>query len=228
MAICCAREICYNNRWVPRINASNGALIEEPSNVGASTAVYLEFLTEAYKPRAYWFVVPENTRRLMLSSALIVFAVEDEDQTPQAVSALLLSILGIKVYQYYTPFVNPTDGQFSELTQGVLMAMFLAALMARVQAMDQSDEAQTKISILLIAVVSVTFVVLSAFIVKEFRNELKKDEKVARQSMSLLKATVTGTTTTTTKAPETDLPKGTPMDAEEETKGGEGSVGTTL
>ena len=55
--------------------------------------------------------------------------------------------------------------------------------------------------------------------------------KVARQSMSLLKATVTGkstTTTTTTKAPETELPKGTPMDAEEETKGGEESVGTTL
>ena len=107
--------------------------------------------------------------------------------------------------------------------------MFLAALMKQMQAMSESDEAQTKISILLIAVVSVSFVVLSAFIVKEFRNELKKDEKVARQSMSLLKATVTGTTTTTTtKAPETDLPKGTPMDAEEETKGGEESVGTTL
>ena len=123
-----------------------------------------------------------------------------EDPTPQAVSALLLSILGIKVYQYYTPFVNPTDGQFSELTQWVLVAMFLAALMKRVQAMNESDEAQTKISILLIAVVSVSFVVLSAFIVKEFRNELKKDEKVARQSMSLLKATVTGTTTMTKAA----------------------------
>ena len=216
----------YNAGWIPQVD-EEGNLVQEQSNVEDST-IYLAFLTEAYKPRAYWFVVPENTRRLMLSSALIVFAVEDEDQTPQAVSALLLSILGIKVYQYYTPFVNPTDGQFSELTQGVLMAMFLAALMARVKATNESDEAQTKISILLIAVVSVSFVVLSAFIVKEFRNELKKDEKVARQSMSLLKATVTGTTTTTTKAPETDLPKGTPMDAEEETKGGEESVGTTL
>ena len=46
--------------------------------------------------------------------------------------------------------------------------------------------------------------------------------------MSLLKALVTGTTTATTKAPETELPKGTPMDAEEETKGGEESVGTTI
>ena len=216
----------YNAGWIPQVD-EEGNLVQEQSNVEDST-IYLAFLTEAYKPRAYWFVVLENTRRLLLSSALIVFAVEDEDQTPQAVSALLLSILGIKVYHYYTPFVNPTDGQFSELTQGVLMAMFLAALMARVKATNESDEAQTKISILLIAVVSVSFVVLSAFIVKEFRNELKKDEKVARQSMILLKATVTGTTTTTTKAPETDLPKGTPMDAEEKTKGGEESVGTTL
>ena len=219
----------YNAGWIPQVD-EEGNLVQEQSNVEDST-IYLEFLTEAYKARTYWFVVVENTRRLLLSSALIVFAVEDEDPTPQAVSALLLSILGIKVYHYYTPFVNPTDGQFSELTQWVLVAMFLAALMARVKATNESDEAQTKISILLIAVVSVSFVVLSAFIVKEFRNELKKDEKVLRGSVNLVKKTMVTrktTTKTTTKAPETDLPKGTPMDAEEETKGGEESVGTTL
>lgn len=219
----------YNAGWIPQVD-EEGNLVQEQSNVDEST-LYLAFLTEAYKARTYWFVVLENTRRLLLSSALIVFAVGDEDPTPQAISALLLSILGIKVYQYYTPFVNPTDGQFSELAQWVLVAMFLAALMKRVQAMNESNEAQTKISILLIAVVSVSFVVLSAFIVKEFRNELKKDEKVARQSMSLLKATVTGKTTTpttTTKPPKTELPKGSPMDGEEEAKGGEESLGSTL
>ena len=216
--------LIYNAGWIPQVD-EEGNLVQEQSNVEDST-IYLAFLTEAYKPRAYWFVVPENTRRLMLSSALIVFAVEDEDQTPQAVSALLLSILGIKVYQYYTPFVNPTDGQFSELTQGVLMAMFLAALMARVKATNESDEAQTKISILLIAVVSVSFVVLSAFIVKEFRTEMNKDKNALRGSVNAVKALMTGKSTT--KAPETELPKGTPMVGEKEAKGGEESVGTTL
>ena len=51
-----------------------GNLVLEPSNVDEST-LYLAFLTEAYKARTYWFVVVENTRRLLLSSALIVFAV---------------------------------------------------------------------------------------------------------------------------------------------------------
>ena len=72
----------YNAGWIPQVD-EEGNLVQEQSNVEDST-IYLAFLTEAYKPRAYWFVVPENTRRLMLSSALIVFAVEDEDQTPQA------------------------------------------------------------------------------------------------------------------------------------------------
>ena len=35
----------------------------------------------------------------------------------QAVAALLISLASIKVYQYYSPFVDPTDDQFSELAQ---------------------------------------------------------------------------------------------------------------
>ena len=61
----------YNAGWIPQVD-EDGNLVQETSNVDESTR-YLAFLTEAYKPRAYWFVVPENTRRLMLSSALIVF-----------------------------------------------------------------------------------------------------------------------------------------------------------
>ena len=216
--------LIYNAGWIPQ-DDEDGNIVQETSNVDESTR-YLAFLTEAYKPRAYWFVVPENTRRLMLSSALVVFAVEDNDPTPQAVSALLLSTLSIKVYQYYTPFANPTDGQFSELAQWVLFAMFLAALMKQMQAMNESDEAQTKISILLIAVVSVSFVVLSAFIVKEFRTEMNKHKNALRGSVNAVQALMTGKSTT--KAPETELPKGIPMDGEEEAKGGEESVGTTI
>ena len=62
---------------------------------------------------------------------------------------------------------------------------------------------------------------------KEFRNELKKDEKVLRGSVNLVKKAMV-TRKTTTKAPETELSKGTPMNGEEEARGCEESVGTTI
>jgi hypothetical protein len=172
----------HDDAWEGIMDEETGRLVQEPSHVGDSTR-HLAFLTEQYTPRTFWFVVPENTRRLLLSSALIVFAVGSNDAgtAPQAVAALLLCVVGIKVYHYYTPFVHASDDQFSELAQWVLASMFLAALMARVQAMDESSESQEKIGILLILVVLSAFGVLFWFIVKEVRNEVQKGSEIVRR-----------------------------------------------
>ena len=108
-------------------------------------------------------------------------AVRHRSRQWQAVAALLLCVVGIKVYHYYTPFVHASDDQFSELAQWVLASMFLAALMARVQAMDESSESQEKIGILLILVVLSAFGVLFWFIVKEVRNEVQKGSEIVRR-----------------------------------------------
>ena len=56
------------------------------------------------------------------------------------------------------------------------MAMFLAALMIRVDECNEGDEqAQAQMSGLLITVVVIPFLVMLWFIVKEFRNELKAE-----------------------------------------------------
>ena len=65
---------------------------------------YLGFLAEAFQPRAFWFIIFENARRLLLSSALIIFAAGSDDTgtVPQAIAALLICTFSIKVYQYCT------------------------------------------------------------------------------------------------------------------------------
>ena len=52
---------------------------------------YLGFLAEAFQPRAFWFIIFENVRRLLLSSALIIFAAGSDDAgtTPQAIDTCL-------------------------------------------------------------------------------------------------------------------------------------------
>ena len=63
---------------------------------------YLGFLAEAFQPRAFWFIIFENVRRLLLSSALIIFAGDETGTAPQAIAALLICVFSIKVYQYCT------------------------------------------------------------------------------------------------------------------------------
>ena len=230
----------YDDAWVPRTDEATGLLALEPSLVSDRTR-YLAFLTEAYRPRTFWFIILENNRRLLLSSVLVIFAVKSEDTgtAPQAVSALLLCIVGIKVYHYYTPFVNPTDNAYSELVQWVLASMFLAALMIRVQATNEGSEAQAKMSALLILVALSAFVVLFWFIVKEFRNELKKDEKALRQSLGVAASIMEkkppkikpgkGTSLDDKKTTLKSKPgKGTPMDGKKVKEKKDDPLGSTL
>ena len=75
--------------------------VKEPSHVGEKTR-YLGFLTEAFEPRAFWFVIFENIRRLLLSSVLMIFMLGSNDTgtASQAIVALIICLFSIKVYQY--------------------------------------------------------------------------------------------------------------------------------
>ena len=70
------------------------------------------------------------------------------------------------------------------MNQGVLAAMFLAALMIRVDESNEGDEtAQAQMSGLLITVIVIPFLVMLWYIIKEFRSELNKDvEAIQRMS----------------------------------------------
>ena len=162
------------------------------------------------------------SRRLLLSSVLIIFASGSNDTgtaAAQAVAALLLCVASIKVYQYYRPFSADSDDQFSELVQWVLAAMFLAALMIRVDTSSESvNNAQAQMSGLLITVVLCAFIVLFWFVVKEFRNELNKDKAAVRRATNQLLSNV--------KLPLEKASRDVPLEAEQ--MHDENTLGSTI
>ena len=72
----------------------------------------------------------------------------------------------------------------------MLAALFLAALMIRVDEDNADGDSQAQVSALLVLVVSAVFVALLFFMIKEVRSELRKDFKAIRErSVSLDRAT---------------------------------------
>merc|ERR1712185_759483 len=78
----------YDKAWTTMTDEQMISRVYEEGNDAASLA----FLTYAYEPRTFWWIIPENTRRLFLSSALMIFAPESKSTgtAPQAVAALLI------------------------------------------------------------------------------------------------------------------------------------------
>ena len=62
------------------------------------------------------------------------------------------------------------------------MALFLAALMMRVDEGNADGDSQAQVTALLVLVVSAVFVALLFFIIKEVRSELRKDFEAIRSS----------------------------------------------
>ena len=64
----------------------------------------------------------------------------------------------------------------------MLAALFLAALLMRVDEGNADGDSQAQVSALLVLVVLAVFVVLLFFIIKEVRSELRKDFEAIRES----------------------------------------------
>ena len=62
------------------------------------------------------------------------------------------------------------------------MALFLAALMMRVDEGNADGDSQAQVTALLVLVVSAVFVALLFFIIKEVRSELRKDFETIQNS----------------------------------------------
>ena len=77
-------------------------------------AARLEFLFSAYEPRFWYWEVVETTRRLLLTAVLSVCA---PGSSEQAVYAVLLALLYIKLYGYYAPYDE--DNNVSERRQAI-------------------------------------------------------------------------------------------------------------
>ena len=75
----------------------------------------MKFLTEIYEPRCFWFEIAESWRRLMLTSLLVLIG--ETSPIAQAMTAIVVCLLGIKLYSYYQPFVEEGDDHLAEAAQ---------------------------------------------------------------------------------------------------------------
>ena len=66
----------------------------------------------------------------------------------------------------------------------MLVALFLAALMMRVDEGNADGDSQAQVTALLVLVVSAVFVALLFFIIKEVRSELRKDFEAICSTMA--------------------------------------------
>ena len=99
----------------------------------------------------------------MLSSMLILI---DDDSVVQAVVAILLSLLSVKIYSFYHPYAENDDDILAEAAQWELFLVLLAALMIGVDATGDQPDEQWLLGILLITITSFAFVLMAGLLLR--------------------------------------------------------------
>jgi hypothetical protein len=85
----------------------------------------IKFLWEAYEPKFWYWEFVETTRRLMLTAVLSVCGT---GTAAQAVLAVLLALVYIKLYGFFNPYVEDADDIVAETGQFQVFLSFLGAL----------------------------------------------------------------------------------------------------
>ena len=96
----------------------------EPTKLSVSAA-NLAFLWKAYEPRYWYWEVIETTRRLMLTAALSAIS---PGSAPQAVLAVLLALMYIKLYGFFTPYESDSANILAEVGQYQILFTFFGGL----------------------------------------------------------------------------------------------------
>jgi hypothetical protein len=91
----------------------------------ARQALTISFLYDAYEPQYWYWEVVETTRRLMLTAVLSVCGA---GTSGQALFALLLALMYIKLYGHFAPYLKINDDIVAETGQFQIFLSFLGAL----------------------------------------------------------------------------------------------------
>lgn len=100
------------------------------------TIGHLLFLTEAYRAEHYYFEVTECVRRLLLAS---VIGMVDADSHLAPTLGLLICFVFLYVFIANRPFRGPDDSNLGIILQYSITLFFLAALLAKVNVMENQD-----------------------------------------------------------------------------------------
>ena len=162
----------WDDNTIEVVNEKRGS--DDPHD---NPAQHLVFLTGAYEPHMYWFEVFECLRRLLLSSFLILV---DPGSSVQIVVAIIICLIAIKFYSFYNPFVEDSDDHLAEASQWQTFFVFFAALLIRLDATDETPQAQLMLSVLLILIVTTGSVIMTCMVAMELyiEHEETLDKKV--------------------------------------------------
>ncbi|GMH72540.1 hypothetical protein TrST_g9858 [Triparma strigata] len=119
---------------------------------------HIIFLWKSYTPQCWWFELFENFRRLSLTGMLVFF---EAGSAGQLVTALIITIVSLKVFLVFQPYRKLDENVIAELSQWSIFFTLLAAIMIKLK--DALVEAHTQefgLLILFSNVVGATMVVL--------------------------------------------------------------------
>jgi hypothetical protein len=134
----------------------------------ARDALMISFLYEAYEPQFWYWEVVETTRRLMLTAVLSVCG---PGTSGQALFAVLLSLMYIKLYGYYAPYTKVSDDVLAESGQFQIFLSFLGALVYQRHLLG--DEWNNTIGIVLILINTTVLALFVYFACTNLFNEVK-------------------------------------------------------
>jgi predicted outer membrane repeat protein len=156
---------------------------EEPVNqlklrtdVSARHALMVSFLYEAYEPQFWYWEVVETTRRLMLTAVLSVCGT---GTSGQALLALLLALMYIKLYGHYAPYLKRNDDIVAETGQFQIFLSFLGALVYQRKLLG--EQWNTAVGLFLIFINTAVFCLFVYFVSTTLHRHLR-DAQLHRSS----------------------------------------------
>jgi hypothetical protein len=154
-----------------------GMIAIDEANGYASTG-HLLFLTDPYKPEAYYFEVPESVRRLLLAS---VVGIVSEDSVAAPVMGNLIALAFTEVIASMRPFASDGTNTLMKILSYSLVMIFLGALLIKVDATSDSKSDQAVFGALLSCILlsGPSFLLLRGFLSKFFDHRSRRDEETS-------------------------------------------------
>jgi len=123
--------------------------LEKEAELGYPTVGHLLFLTEPYSTRFYWFETLECMRRLLLAS---VIGMASAGSAASPTLGLLISVTFTFIFVDKKPYKKAADSKLAVTLAYSLAALFLGALLVKVDATSDDTNDQALFGYLLVLV----------------------------------------------------------------------------
>jgi len=122
--------------WISRETLSSDKAMNREALFGNPKTGHVSFLVESYVPKYYYFEVVECIRRILLTSAI---GLADESTPWSAVMGVVISLAFLFVFSEAKPFKQSENSALGILLMYTLVLLFIAALLAKMGAVNSTS-----------------------------------------------------------------------------------------